>query len=98
MFGHSPAIRRHAIRTGSWLAREALTKAGGRRRLAALCVVAGTLSLAPFVTITADAEHPANAPKTPAAHRHHLPQPGLEWPLEISGSQYAPVAWSDVEG
>src|SRR4051794_1650851 len=97
MFGHSPAIRRHAIRTGSWLAREALTKSGGRRRLAALCVVAATLSLTPFVTITADAEHPAVAGETPAARRH-LPQPGLEWPLQISDSQYAPVAWGDVKG
>ena len=27
-----------------------------------------------------------------------VPYPRLEWPLEISGSQYAPVAWSDIAG
>ena len=28
----------------------------------------------------------------------HLPYPALELPLQISGSQYAPVAWSDIAG
>jgi membrane-bound lytic murein transglycosylase A len=27
-----------------------------------------------------------------------VPYPRLEWPLELSGSQYAPVAWSDIAG
>src|SRR4051794_19605772 len=27
-----------------------------------------------------------------------LPYPSLEFPLEISGSQYAPVAWADIAG
>jgi membrane-bound lytic murein transglycosylase A len=27
-----------------------------------------------------------------------LPYPRLAWPLEISGSQYAPVAWADIAG
>jgi membrane-bound lytic murein transglycosylase A len=27
-----------------------------------------------------------------------LPYPQLDWPLEISGSQYAPVKWSDIAG
>jgi membrane-bound lytic murein transglycosylase A len=31
------------------------------------------------------------------AHRH-LPYPHHAWPLEISGSQYAPVAWADIAG
>ncbi len=80
------------------MAREALTKAGGRQRLAAaLCVVAATLSLAAFVGITADAKHHARSGQPHVAHRH-LPYPELEWPLQISGAQYAPVAWSDVEG
>ena len=30
--------------------------------------------------------------------QRHLPYPRLEWPLQISGSQYAPVAWSDIAG
>jgi membrane-bound lytic murein transglycosylase A len=35
-----------------------------------------------------------------AAHaaRTHPPYPRLAWPLEISGSQYAPVAWADIAG
>jgi membrane-bound lytic murein transglycosylase A len=35
-----------------------------------------------------------------AAHaaRPHLPYPRLAWPLEITGSQYAPVAWADIAG
>jgi membrane-bound lytic murein transglycosylase A len=32
----------------------------------------------------------------PAAR--HLPYPVLAWPLEISGGQYAPVAWADIAG
>ena len=27
-----------------------------------------------------------------------VPYPRLNWPLEISGSQYAPVAWADIPG
>jgi membrane-bound lytic murein transglycosylase A len=35
-----------------------------------------------------------------AAHaaRLHLPYPRLVWPLEITGGQYAPVAWADIAG
>jgi membrane-bound lytic murein transglycosylase A len=80
------------------LAREALTKAGGRLRLAAaFCVVAVTLSLVSFVAINASAKHPVGAGQTPAAPRH-LPYPEVKWPLQFSGAQYAPVAWHDVEG
>lgn len=28
----------------------------------------------------------------------HLPYPHLAWPLEISGAQYLPLAWSDMAG
>src|SRR5665213_3603171 len=95
MFGHSPATRPHAIRTGSWLARVALTDARGiRKYAAAFCVIAAALSLATFAAYAA--RHARGA------HTHsearHLPYPRLEWPLEISGSQYAPVAWSDIAG
>ena len=34
----------------------------------------------------------------PHAARPHLPYPRLVWPLEITGSQYAPVAWGDIAG
>jgi membrane-bound lytic murein transglycosylase A len=34
-----------------------------------------------------------------AAHAaRHLPYPRLVWPLEITDSQYAPVAWADIAG
>jgi membrane-bound lytic murein transglycosylase A len=37
---------------------------------------------------------------SPAAHaaRPHVPYPAVEWPLEIPGGQYAPVAWKDIAG
>jgi membrane-bound lytic murein transglycosylase A len=46
-------------------------------------VIAAALSLSPL------AAHAA---------RPHLPYPRLVWPIEITGSQYAPVAWADVAG
>src|ERR1700694_5614008 len=100
MFGHSPATPPHAIRTGSWLAREALTDARSiRRNAAALCVIALALSLASFSAIAARVVRP-HAP-SPAARPHLpspriIPYPRLAWPLEISGSQYAPVAWAGI--
>ena len=65
------------------MAREALTNAGGFARFAAAaCLIAAALL------------SPAAAP----AARRHLPYPSLPMPLQISGSQYAPVAWGDIEG
>jgi membrane-bound lytic murein transglycosylase A len=66
------------------LAREALTNARGLKRYAAAsCAIAAVLSLAP---VAARPAHP------------HLPYPQIEWPLQISGSQYTPVAWADIAG
>jgi membrane-bound lytic murein transglycosylase A len=66
------------------LAPEALTNAHGFvRRAAASCVIAAALLLMPLAAYAA---------------RPHLPYPYLAWPLEISGSQYAPVAWGDIAG
>jgi membrane-bound lytic murein transglycosylase A len=31
-------------------------------------------------------------------HHLHLPYPQLDWPLEIAGGQYSPVAWGDIAG
>jgi membrane-bound lytic murein transglycosylase A len=31
-------------------------------------------------------------------HLRHLPYPRLAWPLQISGSQYEPLAWTDIAG
>src|SRR5258707_5021696 len=96
MFGHSPAISPHAIRTGSWLAREALTNARGLRQCAAaaFCGIAAALSLASSAAHAGRGAHPPR-------HAHGarpVPYPRLDWPLEISGSQYAPVAWTDIAG
>jgi membrane-bound lytic murein transglycosylase A len=64
---------------------EASTKArGARRRAASLAVIAALLSFAP-----AHAARPHLPPNLP---------PNLPWPLEIEGSQYAPVAWADIPG
>nr|WP_291687880.1 murein transglycosylase A [Bradyrhizobium sp.] len=78
------------------MAREALTNARGVKRYAiAFCVIALALSLAPFAAIAARKLHPARTAEP--AHRH-LPYPALEWPFQLSGSQYAPVAWADIAG
>jgi len=84
------------------LAPEALTNAGGIRQCAAaFCVIAVALSLVPFAAYAARKAH---TPRPTHSARGHfpaarpVPYPRLEWPLEISGSQYAPVAWSDIAG
>jgi membrane-bound lytic murein transglycosylase A len=94
----------HAIRTGSWLARVASTSAatlkfpqrglqagirifrskGGVKFTVAATAIAVSLSLAPV---------PADGART-----RHLPYPQLAFPFVISGSQYAPLAWSDIAG
>jgi membrane-bound lytic murein transglycosylase A len=59
------------------------------------------LSLIPFA---ADAARTAHRAWTAHNMRPHVPDPRpipyplLEWPLEISGSQYLPVAWADIAG
>src|SRR6202043_3831551 len=99
MFGHLPATRRHAIRTGSWLAREALTNAGGVKRYAAAsCVIALVWSLVPLVAGAARVARPAHTPRPDLPQPRHVPYPRLASPLEISGSQYSPVAWRDIAG
>ena len=64
-----------------------------RRRAAALVVIAAVLvlSLASLTTLNARRSHPE-----PAAR--HLPYPQLDFPMEITGSQYSPLAWSDIPG
>jgi len=83
------------------LAREALTDARHlRRTAAACCVIAVALASAPFAAIAARTAHTRivhNArPHLPAAR--HIPYPRLAWPLEVSGSQYIPIAWTDIAG
>ena len=84
------------------MAREALSNARGiGHYAAAVCVIAAALSLA---CVAADAAHHART--VHAARISHpdlprprlVPYPPLAWPLEISGSQYTPVAWADLAG
>ena len=81
------------------MAREALNNAHGvGRYAAALCAIAAVLSLAPSTGFAAQRSHPSHhaRPHPPAVRP--LPYPRLDWPLDISGSQYAPVAWADIAG
>jgi membrane-bound lytic murein transglycosylase A len=84
------------------LAREALTDARGFWRLAAtLGVIALALLLAPLAADAARRAHRERIThgviaRPPAARP--IPYPRLEWPFEISGSQYIPVAWADIAG
>ncbi|MFZ2154897.1 MAG: MltA domain-containing protein [Bradyrhizobium sp.] len=71
---------------------------GVKRYAAAFCAIAVALSLA---TLSAFAAHRAHKPHSARPHLPNIravPYPRLAWPLEISGSQYAPVAWADVAG
>ena len=52
----------------------------------AAAAIAASLSLAPV---------PADGART---RTRHLPYPTLAFPLVISGSQYAPLAWGDITG
>jgi membrane-bound lytic murein transglycosylase A len=66
------------------LVREALTNVAGlARSVVACCAIVAALS-----------------PTLLAAHvvRRHIPRLHPEWPLQISGSQYAPAAWTDIPG
>ena len=94
----------HEIRTGSWWARVAPSSAttlkflqrglqagirnfkskGGVKFAVAAVAIAASLSLAPM---------PADGART-----RHLPYPQLGFPLVITGSQYAPLAWTDIAG
>src|ERR1700729_820357 len=89
MFGHSPATRPHAIRTGSWLAPEALTNAREiRHYAAACCVIVVALALTPFTPDAARRAHTTHSAREHLPDTRPIPYPRLEWPLEISGSQY----------
>ncbi len=61
----------------------------------AFAVIAAALLLAPLGAFAA--RHIRHTHPHPPTSRP-LPYPSLEWPLQISGSQYAPLAWSEVAG
>jgi membrane-bound lytic murein transglycosylase A len=78
------------------LAREALTDAAvRRRRVAAVCVAVAILW--PYAGSWARLAHTHISNQTSAIHRS-LPYPRLALPLEISGAQYIPLAWSEIPG
>jgi membrane-bound lytic murein transglycosylase A len=81
------------------LAPEALTDTRRLRRYAAAFFsVAVVLSLIPLAAIAARSAHHARPANARRIEPRHLPYPRLEWPLEIGGSQYAPLAWADIAG
>ena len=57
-------------------------------------MIAIALSLASFAAYAARTRHAVR----PLPPPRQIPYPQLAWPLEISGSQYAPLAWADVAG
>ena len=72
-----------------------------RRPAAVLCGFVIAYLLAPLAATAARRAHLLTA--SPGARSHPpvartVPYPRLEWPLEISGGQYAPVAWSGIAG
>src|SRR5947199_210378 len=64
-----------------------------RRALAAFAIA---LSLAPLDTFAA--RHARSPSRPHPATARPLPYPALEWPLQIGGGQYAPLAWTDIAG
>ena len=57
--------------------------------------------LAPLAAIAARKAHPPTVSHRPSSRlpvARPIPYPRLEWPLEINGSQYAPLAWADITG
>ena len=78
------------------MAPEAPPKTRSLARLA-FGVIALALSIAPLDVVSARHSRPQKQLR-PAPAVRHLPYPDLELPLQITGSQYAPVAWSDIAG
>src|SRR6201999_3797319 len=107
MFGHLPVTSPHAIRTGSWLARVALTSAillrflqrglqAGIRNFRSK----GGVKFAAAAAAIAGSLSLAPMPADGSRHMHPrpLPYPQLDFPFVISGSQYAPMMWGDIPG
>jgi membrane-bound lytic murein transglycosylase A len=72
-----------------------------RRYAAACCVIAVALATASFAAIAARTVPTAPIVRSARPHlpnARHLPYPRLAWPLQVSGSQYVPVAWADIAG
>jgi membrane-bound lytic murein transglycosylase A len=79
------------------LAREARAKAHSLAGLA-IGVIALALSMAASDAFAARRSRAHSPSRPPLAAPRQLPYPQLELPLQITGTQYAPVAWSDIPG
>jgi membrane-bound lytic murein transglycosylase A len=60
-------------------------------------VIAAALSLAPVIAYAVRV-HAARTAHPDLPHPRAIPYPQLASPLEISGGQYAPVAWAEIAG
>ncbi|MGF6428731.1 murein transglycosylase A [Bradyrhizobium elkanii] len=77
------------------MALEALTKRLSYGRLAvACCALAVLCSTAAIAARYRSSRHPPPRHE----HSHPIPYPNLEMPLQVSGSQYEPLVWSNVAG
>jgi membrane-bound lytic murein transglycosylase A len=72
-------------------------KAGRRYVAAASCVAVVVLS-GVWLTELAARSLRSHSAIAPIARQRTLPYPRLEFPLEIDGSQYVPLAWADIPG
>lgn len=80
------------------MAREARTDVRRLKQcIAVLCVAAVAQLLMPFVVLAAHRWRSRPMP-APRPVERSLPYPLLELPIELPGSQYLPLAWSDVPG
>ena len=76
------------------MVREALTDAGRLRPYAAATLIAALVSL-PLAAWAARSWRAYHAERDTV---RHLPYPRLDLPLEIAGSQYIPLAFTDIPG
>jgi membrane-bound lytic murein transglycosylase A len=60
-----------------------------------LYVAAAAQALVPFLAYAA---HRHRSSVTPAPSQRQVPYPRVALPLQINGSQYVPMAWSDIPG
>jgi membrane-bound lytic murein transglycosylase A len=80
------------------LAREAFTDVARLKRcIAVLCVAAVAQLLVPFVVLASHFSHRHSSASHQPPQRA-VPYPDLPLPLEITDSQYIPVAWHDIAG
>ncbi|MFT4278748.1 MAG: murein transglycosylase A [Rhodopseudomonas sp.] len=72
-------------------------RGAGRAALAG-CVLAAALLVAPGDADARSRHHHSGARSASKFAEHHARYRHPQWPLEIPGGQYLPVAWSDIPG